>query len=108
MKLRYKVNQAECFRAGINCEHSIQVEEVDPSTLTQEDRILIADRLEGIDVVRLGVITDLRGGRSRREVEPCYEDGRLVLIEAKLPGLEHLIEACRQNTEEIKEELAPD
>lgn len=52
MKLRFKVNQAECFRHGINCPKSIVVIEVDPSTLDIPTRCVIADHLVGIDVVK--------------------------------------------------------
>ena len=55
MKLRFEVNQAEAFRRGINIEKSVHVIDVDPSTLDQDKRNLIADRLEGIDVCQLYV-----------------------------------------------------
>jgi len=100
MKLRYKVNQGECFRAGINCERSIQVDEVDPATLLQEERNLIGDRLRGIDVVKLGV----SGSGPDARTFDCKEGNSPLLIEAKLPGLEHLIAACRQNQLEIDKE----
>ncbi len=55
MILRYRVNQAGCFRAGIDCPRSIQTLEVDPSRLPQGERDLIADRLDGIDVLELRI-----------------------------------------------------
>lgn len=54
VKLRFKVNQAECFRRGINCDKSIAVIEVNPSELPQPDRDAIADHLNGIDVIVIG------------------------------------------------------
>lgn len=50
MKLRFKLNQAEAFRKGIDVPNSIVSIEVNPSTLDQAARDLIADRLDGIDV----------------------------------------------------------
>jgi hypothetical protein len=53
MKLRFEVDQAECFRKGIDCPKSIVTIEVDPADIPQDDRNLIADRLVGIDVCQL-------------------------------------------------------
>src|ERR1043165_1346625 len=47
MKIRFAVDQAEAFRRGVDCPKSIVTVEVDPKTLSQEERDLIADRLEG-------------------------------------------------------------
>jgi alpha-galactosidase len=46
MKLRFKVSQAECFRRGIDAPKSIVTIKVEPARLFQEERILIADRLD--------------------------------------------------------------
>lgn len=51
MKIRYKIDQAHCFRLGINCPKSVAEIEVDPATLPQDQRNMIADRLNGINVV---------------------------------------------------------
>lgn len=78
MKLRFQVDQAESLRRGIDCPKSIVTIEVDPSKLTQIDRDLIADNLNGIDVcVRCG-----------------EKDGSRVL--AKTPSYESLIEALNE------------
>lgn len=53
MKLRFEVDQAECFRRGIDCPKSIVTIEVNPVKLPQDERTLIADRLDGIDVKQI-------------------------------------------------------
>lgn len=53
-KLRFGLDQATLMRKGIACPKSTHIVEVDPATLTQKQRDLIADRLSnGIDVVQL-------------------------------------------------------
>jgi hypothetical protein len=102
MRLRYRVNQGECFRAGVDCDQPIQIEEVNPSKLTQEVRNLIADRLHGIDVIKLRAFVG--GGEATVGGFPI-NDEEFELIEARLPGFEHLIEACRQNAKDVEEAL---
>ena len=80
MKLRFKINQAEAFRRGIDAPKSTTTVEVDPSTLTPEIRNLIADRLEGINVMRRTVTID---------GDP--------LIVANEPTFEALIEAIKED-----------
>jgi hypothetical protein len=53
MKLRFEVDQAACFRKGIDCPKSIVTIEVDPDQISQEERDLIADRMDGIDIHQL-------------------------------------------------------
>lgn len=51
MKLRFKVDQKNAFRRGINAATSIVDLDVDPAILLQEERDLIADNLKsGIEV----------------------------------------------------------
>ena len=101
MKLRFDVDQAECFRRGIDCEKSIVTIEVNPAKLSQEQRNLIADRMDGIDVCELG--NEQSGGR-----EKLYEsitNDELMLgkvqkpfrIKAKTPTFESLMEAILLN-----------
>lgn len=51
MKLRFSVDQAEAFRLGIDVPKPIITIEVAPTELDAKTRHLIADRLDGIDVV---------------------------------------------------------
>lgn len=53
MKLRFKIDQAEAFRRGIDAPRSFVTIEVDPAGLDQETRALIADRMDGIVVRQL-------------------------------------------------------
>lgn len=87
MKLRFEVDQAECFRAGIDCPKSIITIEVDPKAISQEERDLIADRLIGIDVCRL----------------PRTDDDTKHRVIAKTPTWEGLMDAIRENQKEVKE-----
>jgi len=45
VKILCPVNQAECFRRGIDAPHSTVQIEVNPSELSQEERDFIADHL---------------------------------------------------------------
>jgi hypothetical protein len=50
MKLRFKLDQAEALRQGVDAPTSVVTIEIDPKKLSQEDRNLLADRMDGIDV----------------------------------------------------------
>jgi hypothetical protein len=96
MELRFRVNQAEAFRQGINVPKSIVTVEVDATTISPEERNLLADRMDGIDVCT-GYIDD--EGR----VRPMGRgDSRGYLVEAILPTYEALIEAVRKDNEKLK------
>ena len=86
MKLRFAVDQAECFRKGVDCPKSVVTVEVDPAKTSQQERDRIADRLTGIDV---------------RKLRP---DGLnlATLIEAKSPDYAGLIAAVRADEEEVE------
>jgi hypothetical protein len=79
MKLRFNVNQAVCFRKGVNCPLSIVTIDVDPAGLPLEKRGAIADRLHGIDVLSTSKGSDpsaqTKEGRSRVIADgPSFED----------------------------------
>jgi hypothetical protein len=95
MTLRFEVNQAEAFRRGIDVPKSTVYLEVDPSTLPQDERNLIADRLEGIDVIRFEVSC----GDVQRAFAESMAARRIV---AALPTYEALLEAIRKNEDEVK------
>ena len=100
MVLRFEVNQSEAFRRGVDVEKSTNHLQVDPSTLSQDDRNLIADRLDGIDVLQLEVKYDGAVVQSS-----SYADIERRRIKAKLPTYEALMEAIRENQMEIEKEL---
>lgn len=97
MKLRFEVDQAEAFRQGVDVPKSIVTVEVDPSKLSQEQRNLIADRLDGIDVC---VLAGFRDGKPIK----ILVDGKPVRMLVKLPTFESLMEAVIENQNEAKEE----
>lgn len=54
MKLRFKLDQAACFRRGINAPRSIVEIEVNPASLNQDVRDMIAARMvNGIDICKI-------------------------------------------------------
>jgi hypothetical protein len=50
MKLRFSIDQAAAFAAGINAPTSVTDIEVNPGDLSVEERVLIAEYLQGIEV----------------------------------------------------------
>lgn len=87
MFLRFRINQAEALRRGIDAPRSIVGIEVDPAKLTQADRNLIADRMEGINVCKL----TLHRGRVVKNTDPNQVD----LLMADDATLEALLDAVR-------------
>ncbi len=108
MKLRFEVDQAACLRAGIDCPHSIVAVEVNPAKLPQEERDLLADRLQGIDLYPLALDFGAREG-DKGEIEvvegPCRRldtaTGRIV---ANAPSFDALMAAVRGNENWIRSE----
>jgi hypothetical protein len=103
MILRFEVNQAEAFRRGVDVPKSTNHLEVNPADLSQEERSLIADRLEGIDVCEL----DEDGERlfitqSEADNGKSPKPSRLV---ANLPTLEALMEAIRENEGQVDRKM---
>lgn len=94
MKLRFAVNQAESFRRGVDAPKSTATVDVDPATLSQEERDLIADRMEGIDVCRLT--------SKNPPQKDAFLGGGFGLVEAFLPTFEALMEAIRANEEAVQ------
>lgn len=96
MKLRFEVDQAEAFRQGIDVPKSIVTIEVNPAELSQEQRNLIADRLDGIDVCQLARVLDgVLDGKPLR-------DRKLFRIMAKLPTFESLMEAVTKDEQDTE------
>jgi hypothetical protein len=91
MKLRFKVNQGEALRQGVDAPTSVVTIEVHPKQLTQEERNLLADRMDGIDVRQLG------GSAFGKEVYVSVEH-----IVANLGTFEALMAAVRTNEEKVR------
>lgn len=51
MKIRFKIDQADMFRRGIDAPKSIVTLEVNPADIAPDKRELIARHMRGIDVV---------------------------------------------------------
>jgi hypothetical protein len=100
MKLRFEVDQAEAFRQGIDVPKSIVTIEVNPADLSQKQRDLIADRLDGIDVCQLaGVLGGVLDGKPLRD-----RNGKPFRIMAKLPTFESLMEAIAEDEQDAEAE----
>lgn len=92
MKIRFRTDPVELFRRGIDTTTSIVSFEVEPSTLTEEQRELISKHLlatdDGCDVVY-----DPERAKASWEVVPIGGRPGGDLVEAKKPTLESLLEA---------------
>lgn len=87
VKLRFEVDQAECFRRGVDCPKSIVTIDVNPKDLPQDERDLIAKRLYG------GI--DVRPLSGKRGDEPCR-------IKALMPDYEALLIAVKADEDALK------
>jgi len=109
MILRFEVDQAEAFRQGVNVPKSTNHVEVDPSKLSQEERNLIADRLDGIDVMAKGVDMEVIQGSSREgdtvqfHVKGLKKSTNRVV--SKLPTFTALMEAVREDEAKARNKL---
>lgn len=99
MKLRFDVDQAEAFRQGVDCPKSNAFVEVNPEDLDQDERNLIADRLNGIDILELR-----HDSSGKREIIPYLNAPGYQRVKAKLPTLEALIAAIRENEANLQAE----
>lgn len=94
MKLRFKVDQAEALRQGIDAPTSVVTIEIDPKTLTHEERNLLADRMDGIDVRDL---TTWGGTRA-----PGHSEKHSTATQATFDAL---MVAVRANEDRVQAEL---
>jgi len=109
MTLRFEVDQAEAFRQGVNVPKSTNHVEVDPSKLSQEERDLIADRLDGIDIMAKGVDLEIMQGSSREGDTVHYHVKGLKKsssrVVSKLPTFVSLMEAVREDEAKARKKL---
>src|SRR5437867_5115451 len=91
MILRFDVDQAEASQRGVNVPNRTNHVDVDLSKFSDAERKLISDRLLGVDVMSLewGQEIGLRA---------LLKKSRIV---AKLPTLESLMEAIRENQAQV-------
>src|SRR5688572_100787 len=104
MKLRFEVDQAEALRRGIEVRKPLVTIHVSISRLTPEQRQLIEDRLDGIDVLQLHYDAKTHKAQktyyldSSRAGLPRQEP---VRIQADLPTFQALMEAIEANQAEV-------
>lgn len=99
MKLRFKVDQGEALRQGVDAPTSVVTIEVDPKTLTQEERTVLADRMDGIDVRELYLHSPATTGHPTQA--PTVKRN-LSHITATLPTFQALMAAIRANEEKVR------
>jgi len=103
MKLRFSVDQAAAFLLGVDSPDAIAEVEVDPSALDQNTRRLIAERLRNTDVCELEPQED---GEIAFKVgfDPVtLSRSKPLLLKAKGPTFEALLEAVNENDREIRD-----
>ena len=85
MQLQFKLNQAEALRQGVDAPTSVVTIEINPKTLTQEERKLLADRMDGINVRELTTWGGLSApGHSEKHITATLAtfDGLMVAVRA--------------------------
>lgn len=102
MKLCFAVDQAEAFRRGINCPFSDVEVEVDASTMTQDQRNLIADRLRGTVVQPIAWMKDELDAENRMAVGP--KPFKRIL--ARGPTFQDLMDAICADAETVKAKVS--
>ena len=101
MKLRFEVDQAAAFRRGLDCPKSIVSIDVDPSSLPAEQRNLLADRMQGIDILKLFYSDgEVLKGHPLKELFATTIEPRRIVAEA--PSFEGMMAAVRQNEHDIQ------
>lgn len=95
MKLRFEVDQAEALRRGVDVPNRLVAIEVNPGALTQEQRNLIADRVDGINLLKLHYNPATRALEKTYYFEGRANDGRSrpVYIQASSPTFDAMMEA---------------
>lgn len=91
MKIRYRVNQAESFRRGIDAPEPIASLEINPSLLPENQRELIYKHLLGTDVVY-----DPKRAMQEYEAVPIGEHQPAELVEAKDSRFDSLLVALAE------------
>lgn len=109
MKLRFKIDQAEALRQGVDAPTSVVTIEIDPKKLTQEERKLLADRMDGIDLRELyrppyfhSLLTPPEEGKINEVIR------RSMHITADLATFEALMVAVRANEEKVRPASQPE
>lgn len=99
MKLKFNINQAESFRLGIDAPKSHAMIEVDPTTLHEDHRKLIAERMHGI----LVCFGRWEGDKIVPKMKSKVEGDRIVCV---LATFEDLMKYIRVDQERLDQEKA--
>ena len=100
MKVLFEIEQSEGSHSGASkCHTSIVALDIDPATISQKDRDLLADRLIGINVCQLW--NDDMG-----TTKSINRDGSPIRVVSKAPSYEALMEAVREDQEMAEERQA--
>lgn len=110
MKLKFGVDQAACFRKGVDAPTSTTLIEVNPAEVPAELRAIIGDYLRGIEVHRLAFsyknVDDSPSGLVVRPYGAFYKDYRPNLLVVPGTTFEDLVAAVLAN-EQILEHQWP-
>ena len=98
MKLRFKVDQAEALRQGVDAPTSVVTIEINPKTLTQEERNLLADRMGGIDVYELTTWTGVSA--------PGHSEKHITATQATFDALMASVRANEARIQAKKDDVA--
>jgi hypothetical protein len=103
MKLRFEIKPAEAVRHGIDARKPVVCIEVRRSMLTPEQQRLIADRLDGADVVQLHYDPGTRSSQKTYYLDATRNTAkyRPVRIQANLPTFDAMMEAIEANQAEV-------
>jgi hypothetical protein len=103
MKLRFKVNQAEALRQGVDAPTSVVTIEINPKELAQEERTLLADRMDGIDLRELHIPPSVFSCPTHGESNGINQIARSSThITATLATFAALMAAVRANEEKVR------
>jgi hypothetical protein len=101
MKLRFKVDQGEALRQGVDAPTSVVTIEINPKTLTQAERNLLADRMDGIDVFSLyrNPFHNMGGPKTKRSATHIVADSaQFQALMAAVKADEAQVQAEPDNT----------
>lgn len=101
MKLRFKVDQGEASRRGDDAPTSVVTIEINPKTLTHEERNLLADRMVGIDVFKLhrNPFHNVGGPKAKRSATHIVADSaRLEALMSAIWADEAQVQGEPENT----------
>ena len=103
MKLRFEINQADASRQGIDVQTPVVCIEVRRSTLSPEQQRLIAERLDGADLLQLHYDPGTQRPQKTYYVDTSSETPkyRPVRIQASEPTFDAMMRAIEANEAQV-------